>query len=221
MCVVVARRARPGVGSNHRGRDVDDQCGVVVSQVGDVRPRAQLGRPEHLAPIDVADPSHHPLVDDGVAQPGVGVVVREQQVDRLVDIGVGACEVGPQPAEPGVTARIGLPVRLDMVGVEADSDEVVGLDRGPQSLPRTPPRRAASVQVPLATTPHVRVEDDAVVPHHLEVTASRFDDLDHASDLRGRGRSRAGASNPNHRPTDQRRPHGAGGPSETAGQHLE
>jgi len=108
--------------SRHR---VDDHHRVGRRQVTDVRPRAELGRPQHLAPIHVADAHHHVLIEQHVAQSGVGFGIGEQQLDRLLEIHGGRGEIGAEPAAARMATRIRLAVGLDVRRVEADRDPVV------------------------------------------------------------------------------------------------
>ena len=75
--------------------------------------RAELDRPEHLGAIDVADPAHHPLVEEDLRDPGPRVGESEHQVDDLAEIGVRMAEIGAETAHAGMPATVGLTVRLD------------------------------------------------------------------------------------------------------------
>ena len=100
-----------------------------------------------------------------------GVVVGQQQLDAAAEVGVGAAQVRPEPAEAGVAAGVGRAVRLDDRGVEADRRPAVDLDQRPHLVVRPLPALAGAVEVPRPAHPHVRVQDDAVVPLDLEVLA--------------------------------------------------
>ena len=85
-------------------------CSVSMPIAGE---RAELDRPEHLGAIDVADPAHHPLVEEHLRDPGPHVGESEDQVDDLAEIGVRMAEIGAEAAHAGMPATVGLTVRLD------------------------------------------------------------------------------------------------------------
>ena len=76
----------PSIDPEHLGGGVDDQQRVVLGQVADVGPRAELGGPQHLAPVDVADTLHDVLVDEHVTQTRLTIRIRQQQVDRFAAV---------------------------------------------------------------------------------------------------------------------------------------
>ena len=168
------------------GRGVDEHDRVVVGEVADVRPRAQLGRPEDLAAVDVADPAHHTLVEHHVTKARLGLRVGQQQVDDVAEVGRRLAQVGTEPATTGMPAPVGLAIRLDDRRVEAHRHPLGGLDRGPQLVVRAAPRLLGAVEVPRPGHPHVGVRGQPVVPRDLEVLAVALDGLDGAPGLRHR-----------------------------------
>ena len=72
-------------------------CSLIVPTAGE---RAELGRPQHLAPVDVADAAHHPLIEQHLAEPGLRIGIREHQIDDLAEVGVGLAEIRTEPTHP-------------------------------------------------------------------------------------------------------------------------
>ena len=121
------------------GGDVDQPHRVGLREVGDPGERAQLARPQHLAPVHVAEPAEHPLVEQHLGDGRLRVVVGEQRLDAPSEIGVRPAEVGPEPAEARMAAGVGVPVGLDDGGVEAHGLPPVGGDERAQVAVRAPP----------------------------------------------------------------------------------
>jgi hypothetical protein len=160
---------------------------------------------EDLAAEHVAEPAEDPGVEQHLGDGGVGIVVGPQQLDAAIEVGVGPGEVGPEAAQPRVAGGVGAAVRLDEGGVEADGAPAVDLDERPQVVMRALPAVAIAVEVPRAAHPHVRVQDDAVVPFDLEVLAVALDGLDQPAGT-GRDPDELGRLEADHLLVDQRRP---------------
>ena len=195
--------------AQHAGCGVDDADGVAFAECADRCVRAELGRPEHLAAVDVADTAHDPLIEQHLGDAGGRFRVGQQQVDDLAEVGVGLAQVGPQPAHARMAAPIGLAIGLDGRGVEAHGDPVVDLDRRPHLRIGTTPVVAAPVQVPRAGHAHVGVEDEPVVPFDLEMLAVALDRLDDPAGLRNRA-DEPGRIEAKHRLAGERSSQGAG-----------
>ncbi len=208
------RRRRDALGvmqirAQHPSCGVDHSDGVVFAERADRGVRAQLDRPEHLAPVDVADATHHALIEQHLGDAGARIGIREQQVDDLAEVGVGFAEIWPQAAHAGMSAPIGPAIGLDRRRVEAHRHPVVDLDRGSHLRVRTPPVVATPVEVPRPRHPHVGVEDEAVVPLDLEMLAVALDGLDDPSGLWD-GADESGRIEAKHRLAGERCSQGAG-----------
>src|SRR6056297_3551921 len=197
------RALGPEVGPQHRRCTVRQADRVVFGERADLRERAEPDAPQNLAPEHVAETVHHPLIEQHLGHPRLGVGVGEQQVDDLAEIGVVAAEIGAQTPHPGMTALVGASVGLDDGGAEAHRCPVGDLDRCTHLAERAPPSVGTAVDVPGPVHAQRRVEDEPVVPFDLEVPSTPLGMLDDAPRLGGRPDEHWGIE-PQHLPAGER-----------------
>ena len=179
--------------ADHRRGPLHDPLALLVGQLGNGRPRVQPTDVEGLAAEHVADPGGDVRIEQDVPDRRVAVGVVQQPLDAGVDVGVPDRDVGPAPAERRVALGVELPVGLQLGRPEAhrhparDGDRQVRLGRG------AAPRLAVAVDVPRPTEAHPGVQDEAVVPDHIDHSAATPHMLDHPADAGG-GPSTAVAS---------------------------
>ena len=185
----VGRRSRdaldtPQVGAQHLVGEPHELVAFVFAQLADSRPRAQLARPQQFAAIHVADSAHHALVEQHFGHGRLGRVVRHHAPHALVDVGRFVAQVGAELAENRMSSRIKIAVRLHHGRRETHRDPICDADHHTRALRRLAPSLARVVHVPRTGHPHVRVQDDAVVPHDLEMLAATADFFDGLADAR-------------------------------------
>ena len=95
----------------------------MFGQRADLGERAQLDRPQHLAAVHVADPAHHPLVEQDLGDSRGGVGYRQHEVDDRTEIGVGMAQVRTETAHARMTSPVGFAVGLHDRCVEAHGDQ--------------------------------------------------------------------------------------------------
>ena len=111
-----------------------------------------LTRPQDLAAKHVADATGHLLIEQCVGDRRIEVGVVAQSLDRGVDVGCRATQIGPEATEPGVSMGVELAIGLDGAGTEADGGERVDGDADTELRHRLPPALAGAIEVP-ATRP--------------------------------------------------------------------
>ncbi len=181
-------------------------CSLIVPTL---RVRAQLGRPEHLTAIDVADAAHDPLIEQHLTEASRRIGIGEQQVHHGTEVGVSRAEIRPQPAHSGMTSLVDVSIGLDVRRVEAHGHPVGDLDRRPHLRVRTPPVVAGPIQMPRAAHTHVGVEHEPVVPLDHQMLAVTLDGLDDPTRSWRRTDETRGIE-PHHRLAGERCTHGAG-----------
>ena len=118
------------------------------------------------------------MVEQRLGDRGVEVGVAAQGIDRRIEIGGRRTQIGPGAPEAGMAMRIELAVGLDGSRPEARSREGVDGDADAHLGHRLAPAFTGAVQVPDATEQQIGVQDQAVVPHDVELLAVALDQLD-------------------------------------------
>jgi hypothetical protein len=90
------------VGTHERCRGDDDVGTVGAVERRDRGERVQRAGPQGLASIDVADVAGDVLVEQRLGHRGILVVVVVQPVDALVEVGLGAAQLGTERTEAGM-----------------------------------------------------------------------------------------------------------------------
>ena len=169
---------------------------------------------QDLALVDVADAGDRPLVEDRLADLGLGARLVLEAADRLRQVEVVVEQVRPEHRDRRVDDLGPALEQLDHRGVEAHRDGARHLDdeRGPGR--RAAPGLAGAVAMPRAVEPEVRPELEAAVELDEQVLAGRVDGIDLlADDARDLGPGQPGAS-ARHDPAGEVRPERDGDSSE-------
>lgn len=162
---------------------------IETSALGDCRyqcPWMNATRPQHFAAIDIANTTHHALVEQCFCNCRFRFVVVKQTRCTLVQISIWRAQIGAEPTGARMSILVELAIGLDHRCIECNRDPFVCFNDGAGLMTSFAPLLSRSIQMPRTGHPHVRVQNDAIIKNDLKVLAMGVDPFDCRTGLRSR-----------------------------------